>query len=69
VVARKQGDEDDGAPVACHEKIKVRNENLAEIRQMAQEAFEDALLIGPSEAWVFVAVIRDLHNPWPAAGS
>ena len=63
---------DDGAPVSCHEKIKVMNENLAEIRQMAQDAFEDALLMGCSEAQVrevFVAVMRDLVNPWPAGRS
>jgi hypothetical protein len=60
---------DDGAPVSCHEKIKVMNENLAEIRQMAQDAFEDALLMGCSEAQVrevFVAVMHDLVKPWPA---
>jgi hypothetical protein len=59
---------DDGAPVACHEKIKVMNENLAEIRQMAQDAFEDALLMGCSEAQVrevFAAVMHDLVDPWP----
>jgi len=59
---------DDGSPVSCHEKIKVMNENLAEIRQMAQDAFEDALLMGCSEEQVrevFVAVMRDLVNPWP----
>src|SRR5664279_415599 len=59
---------DDGSLVSCHEKIKVMNENLAEIRQMAQDAFEDALLMGCSEAQVrevFVAVMRDLRNPWP----
>ena len=43
-------------------------ENLAEIRQMDQDAFEDALLMGCSEAQVrevFVAVMRELRNPWP----
>jgi len=63
---------DDGAQVSCHEKIKVMNENLAEIRQMAQDAFEDALLMGCSEAQVrevFVAVMRELHNPYPPADS
>lgn len=48
------------------------NENLAEIRQMAQDAFEDALLMGCSEAQVrdvFMAVMRDLRNPYPPAGA
>ncbi len=56
---------DDGAPVSCHERIKVMNENLAEIRQMAQDAFEVALLMGCSEAQVrevCVAVMRGLYT-------
>ena len=32
----------DGEPVSCLEKIKVLNENLEEIRDMAQDALEDA---------------------------
>ena len=35
----------DGSIVACTEKIKVLRENLEELRQMAQDAFEDALLM------------------------
>jgi len=61
---------DDGAPVSCVEKIKVLNENYAELRQMTQDAFEDALLLGCSEAQVR-AVLRELvdtlHNPYPAS--
>ena len=59
---------DDGAPVSCVEKIKVLNENYAELRQIAQDAFEDALLMGCSEAQVR-EVLRDLIdtlvNPYP----
>ena len=36
----------DGNTVACVEKIKVMRENLEELAQMAQDAFEDALLMG-----------------------
>src|SRR5260221_13112715 len=36
----------EGGPVACVEKIKVLNENLAELRDMAQDAVEDAVLMG-----------------------
>ena len=39
----------DGAPLSCREKIKVLNENLEEIRELAQEAaaaFPDALYCG-----------------------
>ncbi len=39
-----------GAPVSCVEKIKVLNENFAELRALAQETLDDALLLGWSEA-------------------
>ena len=38
-----------GAPVSCVEKIKVLNENYAELRNLAQETLDDALLLGCSE--------------------
>ena len=38
-----------GAAVSCEEKIKVLNQNLEEIRQFCQDAFEDALLMGCDE--------------------
>jgi len=58
----------DGSIVACTEKIKVLRENLAELRQIAQDAFEDALLMECSEAQirsVFQEVIDELANPYP----
>ncbi len=39
-----------GAPVSCVEKIKVLNENFAELRSLAQETLDDALLLGCSES-------------------
>jgi hypothetical protein len=60
--------QDDGAPVSCTEKIKVLNENYAELRQMAQDALEDALLVGCSEAQlrsVLHELVDSLHNPYP----
>jgi hypothetical protein len=57
----------DGTPVACQEKLKVLNENLIELRQVAQDAFEDALLIGCDEAQVravLQALVHSLTNPW-----
>jgi hypothetical protein len=42
----------DGSPVSCVEKIKVLNENYAELKQLAQDALEDALLMGCSEAQI-----------------
>jgi hypothetical protein len=59
--------QDDGAPVSCVEKIKVLNENYAELKQTAQDAFEDALLMGCSEAQVRVVLrelIDALDNPY-----
>lgn len=38
-----------GTPVSCTEKIKVLNQNLEELRQLARDALEDALLMGCSE--------------------
>lgn len=56
----------DGRVISCEEKLKVLDENLTEIRQMCQDAFEDALLMGCDESQVrgvFAAVIDSLHNP------
>jgi hypothetical protein len=58
----------DGAAVSCVEKIKVLNENYAELRQLAQDAFEDALLMGCSETQirgVFQDLVQALVNPYP----
>ena len=56
-----------GKPLACREKIKVLNENLEEIRELAQDALEDAILMGGDEAQ-FRAVMTDLlaalDNPY-----
>ena len=61
----------EGEPVSCIEKIKVLNENLDEIQAMAQDALEDAVLMGCDEAQ-FRQVIRALGeglvNPYSKAG-
>ena len=57
----------EGKPVACVEKLKVMKENLEELGQMAQDAFEDALLMGCDEQQVrqvLVAMMQQLHNPY-----
>jgi len=57
----------DGSIVACTEKIKVLRENLEELCQMAQDAFEDALLMECEESQireVFQEVIANLENPY-----
>lgn len=57
----------DGQPVACVEKLKVMRENLEELGQMAQDAFEDAVLMGCDEGQVravLVAMMQSLVNPY-----
>ncbi|HVR66349.1 MAG TPA: hypothetical protein VMT98_06900 [Verrucomicrobiae bacterium] len=57
----------DGQPVSCVDKIKVLNENLAELQQIAQDALEDAVLIGCDEAQVREVLQRlmsSLVNPY-----
>lgn len=57
----------EGEPVSCVEKIKVLNENLAELRDLAQDALEDAVLMGCDEAQVRVVlsgIVAGLVNPY-----
>ena len=60
-----------GEPVSCLDKLKVLNENLEEIQEMAQEALEDAILMGCDETQ-FRRVMRDLadglDNPYKDKG-
>lgn len=61
----------DGQPVSCREKIKVLNENLDEIREMAQDALEDAILMGCDERQVrqvLHEIMDGLNNPYRGAG-
>ena len=56
-----------GEPVSCVEKIKVLNENLDEIKEMCQEALEDAVLMGCDEAQfrgVIDQLAKSLVNPY-----
>jgi hypothetical protein len=57
----------EGEPVSCVEKIKVLNENLAELRQLAQDALEDAVLMGCDERQVrqvLADIVGGLVNPY-----
>lgn len=57
----------DGKLVSCTEKIKVLNENLSEIRQQAQDALEDAILMGCDESQVrrvLADLVASLENPY-----
>ncbi len=52
----------DGSTVACHEKVKVLNENYAELQQLLQDALDDALLMGCSQAMVREAFAQAVQN-------
>ncbi len=57
----------EGEPVSCVEKIKVLNENLAELRDLAQDALEDGILMGCDEAQlrdVLAGIVAGLVNPY-----
>lgn len=57
----------EGEPVSCLEKIKVLNENLEEIRVLAEEALADAVLMGADEAQfrqVLHNLAEGLVNPY-----
>ena len=57
----------EGEPVSCVEKIKVLNENLAELRELAQEALEDAVLMGADERQVrevLAGIVAAVTNPY-----
>ena len=58
---------DDSTVVACTEKIKVMTENFDEIKQIAQDAFEDGLLMEVSEEQMREALhklVDTLANPY-----
>lgn len=58
---------DDGSVVSCTEKVKVMTENFDEIKQIAQDAFEDGLLMEVSEAQMREALhtlVDQLVNPY-----
>ena len=60
----------DGAPVSCSEKLKTLAENHAELAQIMQDAFEDAVLIGVDETamrGILAGMIEGLDSPKRAA--
>jgi len=57
----------EGGVVSCVEKLKVLNDNFAEIEQLCRDAFEDALLMGCEERQIreaLMQVIAGLKNPY-----
>lgn len=56
----------DGSPVSCREKLRVLAENHAELAQMLQDAFDDAVLMGVDEEafrGVLIDLVRGLESP------
>ena len=58
---------DDKSVVSCTEKVKVMTENFDEIKQIAQDALEDGLLMEVSEQQMRDALhqlVNSLVNPY-----
>ena len=56
----------DGAPVSCREKLKTLAENHAELQQVLQDAFDDAVLMGVDEGAmrrILAGVVDGLQTP------
>lgn len=56
----------DGQPLSCREKLKVLAENHEEVRQVLQDAFEDAVLMGVDEAAmrrILAGIVEGLASP------
>lgn len=59
--------DDDGQVVSCTEKVKVMAQNMEELYQAAQDAFEDALLMGCAEQQVrefLLTLAASVDNPY-----
>ena len=57
----------EGEVIACVEKLKMLRENLEEIRQICQDALEDAVLTGCDEHQfraVLKELVEELENPY-----
>ena len=56
----------DGAPVSCREKLRMLEENHAELAQALQDAFEDAVLMGVDEQAmrrILTGMVEGLESP------
>jgi hypothetical protein len=57
---------DDGNPLSCRDKLKVLAENHAELAQMLQDTFEDAILMGVDETamrGILADMVHGLQSP------
>ena len=56
-----------GEALTCQEKLKVLSENLSEFQAMAQDVFEEALILNVNETQIrqaMVCLIQDMDNPY-----
>jgi uncharacterized protein (UPF0335 family) len=56
----------DGTPVSCLEKLKTLEQNHAELAQVMQDAFEDAVLMGVDEQAmrrILADMVQALQSP------
>jgi hypothetical protein len=56
----------DGNAVGCREKLRMLAENHAEVSQVLQDAFEDAILMGVEEEAmreVLAGIVAGLESP------
>ena len=56
----------DGNAVGCREKLKMLAENYAEMAQVLQDAFEDAVLMGVNDAAmrkIMADIVAGLDSP------
>ncbi len=52
----------DGSVLACVEKIKVLNENIDELRELAQDAVDDAVLMGGTQSQIKQVLLKMLDG-------
>ncbi len=52
----------EGDVVSCVEKIKVMSQNFRELRQLAKDTLEDAILMGCDEAQVRAELVRLMES-------
>ena len=56
-----------GEIVSCTEKIKVMRENIEELQQVIQDAYEDALLMDVDSEQIkqfLIKMIQNLESPY-----
>lgn len=56
-----------GEQIACLEKLKVMQQNIDELKQIAQDAFEDGVLMGIDAGQLrqcFAELMLQLYNPF-----